>query len=570
MAKFFKRKALSMEDEIKRAISVRILLAILIMVSAWFIIGGLSLHGTLKQIEKNVHAQCSILSEFTVNQLLINNLSAVQLNLKNINLANKSIHYKWIEKEKSPSTQSKIMWKFPFSWIEYCPIKIKGEENFGYFEASGTLLYSNEMLSNILMRIALSCCFLFTIFLLLYPLGKRIPRQIFVKPILELLILLKRGWKNSSKVEDESSMPVEIRQIKSKLIHLLKEAESHSQEMAFAQIAAKVAHDIRSPLAALNMLLKKNTSVLPPEELNIMKCSLERINTIADNLLESRKENETGESASISKMKPELAAILLNNIVSEKQVQYEERDIQFIVNISDDASHVFVEVDASELTRALSNLLNNSVEAIENKGSITVGLSVEGNWLVFTISDTGKGIRPEELSNILKKRISIGKEHGSGIGLSSAIQTIQSAGGIFSMDSMYGKGTVVKFRLSIVPPCFLCDNPDFIFIDDSTYLTDAWQAQAALNGQQLVVFNSVDETKRYIHLFPKKTPVYIDSDLGSNIKGEDLAKTLYNKGFMTIYLCTGREESDFPSMPWITKIVGKEFPTQVAVSDIAV
>lgn len=547
-----------MEDEITRAISIRILLSILIVILAAVIVGILNFHTGLKQIEKNVHEQCSILSEFTVSQLLINNANAVQLNLKNINRKNKLIHFEWIEKGTPSESPHKILWQFPFEWVEYCPIKAKENQNFGYFKVSGSIIYSYEILSTILLRFTISCCLIFIIFLLLYPLGKRIPRQIFVNPILELLVLLKRGWRDSSIVEDDS-MPVEIREIKSKLIQLLKEAESHSHEMAFVQIAAKVAHDIRSPLAALNMLLTKNIAILPSNEIDIMKGAIERINAIADNLLESKKDTEKPDKVDTS-TKAELGAILVKNIVSEKKVQYEGRNIQFKVNITEEASFVFIDVNASQLTRALSNLLNNSVEAIENKGTITLDLSVAEEQLVIVITDTGKGMHPDQLSEILEKSISVGKDHGSGIGLSSAIQTIQSVNGIFAIDSVYGKGTTITIRLPIVPPRFICETPDFIFIDDSIYLTDAWQAQATLKGQKLVAFNSVEDATRYIHLFPKTTPIYIDSDLRSNIKGEELAKIFYEKGFTTLYLCTGRDESEFPSLPWIKKVVGKDYP----------
>jgi signal transduction histidine kinase len=554
----FKRKEFSMEDEIKRAITARVLLSFLILFIALVAMGALNLSSTFEQLEKNVQEQCDILSEFTVSQLLINNASAVQLNLENINRENKLIRFDWIQ-QGSPPVENKMTWKFPFEWVDYCAIKAKENRNFGYFKVSGSLIYNYEILYVFLMRMTLACVLMFTIFLLLYPLGRRIPQQIFVNPIMELLNLLKRGWKNPSELND-SKMPVEICEIKSKLIQLLKDAESHSHEVAFAQIAAKVAHDIRSPLAALNMLLKKNVAVLPEEEQGIMRCSIERINTIADNLLDSKKEKDLGEIVVSSKTKPELAAVLVKNIVSEKRTQYADCAIQFQLNVNEDASSVFVDVNASELNRALSNLMNNSVEAIEDKGIITLNLLISGQSLLFILEDTGIGMHPEQLSKILEKNISFGKEHGSGIGLSSAIQTIQSSGGVFSIESTFGKGTCVEFELPIVPARFLCDAPDFIFIDDSTYLTDAWQAQASLNSQKLLVFNSVEDVEHYIHLFSHETPLYIDSDLNGAIKGEDLAKTLYEKGFVTIYLCTGRDESDFPEMPWIKKIVGKEYP----------
>jgi capsular polysaccharide biosynthesis protein len=58
----------------------------------------------------------------------------------------------------------------------------------------------------------------------------------------------------------------------------------------------------------------------------------------------------------------------------------------------------------------------------------------------------------------------------------------------------------------------------------------------------------------------KSTKIYIDSDLGNNIKGEVCAKQLFDKGFHEIYLATGYSKEGFDEMPWIMAFVGKEPP----------
>ena len=55
----------------------------------------------------------------------------------------------------------------------------------------------------------------------------------------------------------------------------------------------------------------------------------------------------------------------------------------------------------------------------------------------------------------------------------------------------------------------------------------------------------------------------IDSDLGDGIKGEEIARTIYEKGFKTIYLETGHPPGSFPKMPWIKEIISKEPPWAV-------
>jgi len=54
------------------------------------------------------------------------------------------------------------------------------------------------------------------------------------------------------------------------------------------------------------------------------------------------------------------------------------------------------------------------------------------------------------------------------------------------------------------------------------------------------------------------TPIYIDSNLGNGLRGELIAKDLYEMGFHEIYLATGYPADDFEPMEWIKGIVGKE------------
>ncbi|HFD2301594.1 TPA: hypothetical protein ACF2PY_003198, partial [Legionella pneumophila] len=54
------------------------------------------------------------------------------------------------------------------------------------------------------------------------------------------------------------------------------------------------------------------------------------------------------------------------------------------------------------------------------------------------------------------------------------------------------------------------------------------------------------------------------SDLGNNVRGEDCAKLLFDKGFIDVHLATGHSRDRFSQMPWIKSIVGKEPPFRFA------
>ncbi|MBF0106834.1 MAG: hypothetical protein HQM16_16095 [Deltaproteobacteria bacterium] len=60
--------------------------------------------------------------------------------------------------------------------------------------------------------------------------------------------------------------------------------------------------------------------------------------------------------------------------------------------------------------------------------------------------------------------------------------------------------------------------------------------------------------------FSRDTPVYIDSSLGADVRGEEVSKDIYALGFKTIYLATGYKKDHFGEMPWITDVVGKTPP----------
>lgn len=102
--------------------------------------------------------------------------------------------------------------------------------------------------------------------------------------------------------------------------------------------------------------------------------------------------------------------------------------------------------------------------------------------------------------------------------------------------------------------------PDLILIDDNKSLTKALTLHATAVGKNIAVFNSSHSFRKNLHLYGKDIPIYIDSDLGESVRGEELAKALYDLGFKNLYLITGYEPDTFGEMPWIKKILGKDAP----------
>jgi hypothetical protein len=88
-----------------------------------------------------------------------------------------------------------------------------------------------------------------------------------------------------------------------------------------------------------------------------------------------------------------------------------------------------------------------------------------------------------------------------------------------------------------------------------------WEISAEAAGIELKAFKDPAEFLSNLEAFPKDTHIYIDSELGEGMKGEDIAADLRKKGFTNICLATGHPPERFSHLPWL-KVIGKESPWQ--------
>ena len=102
---------------------------------------------------------------------------------------------------------------------------------------------------------------------------------------------------------------------------------------------------------------------------------------------------------------------------------------------------------------------------------------------------------------------------------------------------------------------------DLVLLDDTPMVTDGWEVAAMGADKDILVFNTVEALEDALAAIDPATPIYIDSELGNGIKGEEYAESLFKRGFKELYLATGHEPEHFGALPWIKGIVGKEFPS---------
>ncbi len=313
-----------------------------------------------------------------------------------------------------------------------------------------------------------------------------------------------------------------------------------------AQVSTQVAHDIRSPLAALEAAIQQ-TENLSEAQKQLVGSATARIRNIANDLLDKNRQTDTQVDQELQPL-----GDLIEAIVTEKRAEYRSRtQVQIESRI---AENLMAKVSGDDFKRVLSNLINNAMEATTN-GSVRVALHRVDDIATLEVEDSGEGIPPAILKTLGERGTSHNKKSGSGLGLYHAKQCVNVWGGEFEITSQLNKGTRCTLRLPIV------QRQEVVLIDDDTLTHQSWQITAKRKGIPLRCFAEYRKFESESERIPKTSQIYIDSDLRpENLKGEELAQELYARGYQNIFLATGKPASHFPPMPWIKAIVGKEPP----------
>ncbi|MDO8954750.1 MAG: PAS domain-containing sensor histidine kinase [Gammaproteobacteria bacterium] len=266
------------------------------------------------------------------------------------------------------------------------------------------------------------------------------------------------------------------------------ENESHKNSLQeqekFKNIAEQVAHDIRSPLASLLMIVKACTEIPEAERVALREAAI-NIGDIANNLLNQYTPKDADSASEFEDRQPILISATLLQLLADKKYQYHDLPIKFDHDFSQYGNFAFIKIEPSSFKRMVSNLINNSVDAIEkNSGSIMLKLETSKEWVKVIITDNGKGMMPELISKIMNNiTVTEGKEGGHGLGLTQVRETLVRNQGELSFYSSVGKGTEVTIKFPrITAPDWIAEeiklgNNDLVIIlDDGTSIHRAWDS----------------------------------------------------------------------------------------------
>ncbi|HEY5060196.1 MAG TPA: ATP-binding protein, partial [Gemmatimonadaceae bacterium] len=220
-----------------------------------------------------------------------------------------------------------------------------------------------------------------------------------------------------------------------------------------------IVHDLKTPLTAVlattEMLIDGDFGPLNDRQRQMLadaEGKAEDLLALIGDLLEVSRIEEATMSLDLEPIAP---AALLNEVVHEWAIRFQQEHATAAVDVADDAP-VF-EADKALLKRVLGNLVQNAVTHSASDIALTLSARGEGEGILFTIADNGPGIPAEYHEVIFRKfeRVknpNIPRTRSSGLGLAFCKLVVDAHGGrIWVQSAGEGKGSAFHFTLPIKP-----------------------------------------------------------------------------------------------------------------------
>lgn len=215
------------------------------------------------------------------------------------------------------------------------------------------------------------------------------------------------------------------------------------------QLTSSIAHEIKNPLTVISGFAEVTKSkILKIDGDDSLKESLLYYQQeIIDN---SRNMNrlivdllQLARPKNAEKVMTNLSGTLdkICNTVAPYALQ---KNVTLIKNLM--AADLEMAVDPVQIGQVLLNLCNNAIQAMESGGTLGISTELGGGYLIIQVSDTGCGIREEDLGKLGTPFFTT-KAEGTGLGLSVTYSIVRDYGGKIEVESRVGKGSTFKVYL---------------------------------------------------------------------------------------------------------------------------
>ncbi|MBS6397206.1 MAG: two-component sensor histidine kinase [Clostridiales bacterium] len=231
-------------------------------------------------------------------------------------------------------------------------------------------------------------------------------------------------------------------------------AKLRTVEESRQEFVSNVSHELKTPLTSMkvladSLLVQEGAPVeLYQEFMQDIAEEIDRENTIISDLLTLVKMDR-------KTMELNVAVVDVNDFL--EQILKRLRPIAGRANVEmvfESNRSVSAEIDATKLSLAFSNLVENAIKYNKENGWVRVSLDADHKFFYVKVSDSGMGIPQESLDNIFERFYRVDKSHsreigGTGLGLAITRSAIIAHRGAIKVQSTVGEGTTFTVRIPL-------------------------------------------------------------------------------------------------------------------------
>ena len=215
------------------------------------------------------------------------------------------------------------------------------------------------------------------------------------------------------------------------------------------QLAAGLAHEVRNPLAAISgcieMMKEEGTAKL--QLLDIVLREAERLKLVTGQFLDFAKPTP------LSQRQCNLVALVAEAVLLLEKSCDARHPVTF--SVQKETEEVMVVGDPDQLKQVFWNLGLNAIQAMQMGGQLSFAIRRHGStngdgWVAMELTDTGRGIPPEEVERIFDPFYTT-RPDGTGLGLAITRKIIDNLGGRIEVISKEGSGSTFRVLLKQAP-----------------------------------------------------------------------------------------------------------------------
>lgn len=213
------------------------------------------------------------------------------------------------------------------------------------------------------------------------------------------------------------------------------------------ELIANVSHDFKTPLtmikayASMIVEISGNNPEKRDKHAKVIIDEADRLASLVNDVLDlSKLQSGIGE---IKAERVDVSA-MLSEVLGRFSYYKDAKGYQFVVEIEEG---LYANVDRTKISQALYNLIGNAVNYTGENKTVYIRLQRDGTRFCFSVRDTGKGIKPEEINGIWERYYRSSEAHkrpvqGTGLGLSIVKGILERHGLEYGVESTVGEGSI--------------------------------------------------------------------------------------------------------------------------------